>query len=166
MPNAALILHSEQNGYYDLEKQAEKLKLKRFWLTEKFGLIDQSKLNALYKICAVYVQPSYSEGFGLPILEAFRFNKPVIAVNAPPFNEVIRHNFTGILIPTEGISWTGFKQGINFKLNTCSAEKLAHAIMGLLQDRKSMSLMMMSIETEKWRWDANRLYPKLLTYFN
>ena len=166
MPTAALILHSEANGYSNLRKQAEKLNLKRVWLTEKFGLVGQPRLNALYKACNVYVQPSYSEGFGLPILEAFRFNKPVIAVNAPPFNEIITHNSTGIMIPAEGVSWQGFKRNIDFKLNTYSADKLAHAILSLLRDRKLTSRMMMSIETEKWRWDANRLYPKLLTYFN
>lgn len=166
MPNAALILHSEHNGYYNLEKQAEKLNLKRFWLTEKFGLVGQSRLNTLYQTCDVYVQPSYSEGFGLPILEAFRFNKPVIAVNAPPFNEIIRHNSTGILIPTERVSWQGFKRTIDFKLNMYSADKLAHAILSLLRDPKSRSQMAMSIETEKWRWDADRLYPKLLSYFD
>ena len=90
----------------------------------------------MYKACNVYVQPSYSEGFGLPILEAFRFNKPVIAVNAPPFNEIITHNSTGIMIPAEGVSWQGFKRNIDFKLNTYSADKLAHAILSLLRDRE------------------------------
>jgi glycosyltransferase involved in cell wall biosynthesis len=165
MPTA-LILHSERNGYYNLEKQAQRLRLKRVWLTEKFGLVGKSRLNALYKICDVYVQPSYSEGFGLPILEAFRFNKPVVAVNAPPLNEIIKHNSTGLLIPTERVSWRDFRRTIDFKLNKYSADKLAHAIVRLLRDRKLMGHMVRSIETEKWRWDANRLYPKLLNYFD
>jgi len=90
-------LHSEPTGYYNISKIAKNLKLKHLWLTNLYGKLSPTKLNAFYNLCSVCVQPSYIEGFGLPILEAFRFDKPVIAVDAPPFNEVIRQRENGIL---------------------------------------------------------------------
>jgi len=163
--NAYLILHSEQTGYYDISKIARDLKLKNIWLTNLFGKLSQSKLNAFYKLCNVYVQPSYSEGFGLPILEAFRFDKPVIAVDAPPFNEVIRHRENGILVPLSEITWFNFADQVLFKMHRYQAEDLADAILELLTNQKNVTKMQKNIEMEKHNWSIYRLYPKLLDYF-
>jgi glycosyltransferase involved in cell wall biosynthesis len=163
--NVFLIVHSEPRGYYNLEKEARELKIKRLWLTNLFGRMTQPELNALYNLCMVYVQPSFSEGFGLPILEAFRFNKPAIAVNAPPFDEVIRQMENGILIPSDGIRWLNFENIIDFKMHTYRADDLAQAIIQTLSDQKLLSKMRLKIRQEKWNWDARKLYPELLDYF-
>jgi glycosyltransferase involved in cell wall biosynthesis len=141
------------------------LKLKNIWLTNLFGKLSQSKLNAFYKLCNVYVQPSYSEGFGLPALEAFRFDKPVIAVDAPPFNEVIRHRENGILMPQSEITWFNFADQILFKMHKYRAEDLADAITELITNQKYITKMQKNIEIEKHNWSIHRLYPKLLDYF-
>jgi len=163
--NTFLILHSEGGGYYNLEKEARDLKIKELWLTKLFGRMSQAELNALYKLCTVYVQPSFSEGFGLPILEAFRFAKPAIAVDAPPFNEVIRQRENGILIPSDGIRWLNFKNMIDFKMYTYQAYDLAQAIIQCVSDRELLARMRSKIIREKWNWDARKLYPELLNYF-
>jgi len=163
--NAFLIVHSEPRGHYNLEKEAGKLKIKRLWLTNLFGRMTQSELNALYNLCVVYIQPSFSEGFGLPILEAFRFNKPAVAVNAPPFNEVIRQRENGILIPSDGIRWLNFENIIDFKMHTYRADDLAQTIIQALSDQKLLARMRSKIRQEKWNWDARKLYPELLNYF-
>jgi len=163
--DAFLIVHSEPGGYYDLEKEARDCKIKRVWLTNLFGRMTQPKLNALYKLCTVYVQPSFSEGFGLPIWEAFRFSKPVIAVHAPPFNEIIRQSESGILIPCDGIRWFNFQNLVDFKMHTYRADDLAQAIIQCVSDRKLLARMQSKISREKWKWDTPKLYPKLLNYF-
>jgi len=144
-----LIIHSQPNGYYSLEKHAKKLKIERLWLTKLFGRITTVEVNALYKACTVYVQPSFSEGFGLPILEAFRFDKPAIAVNAPPFNEVIKHTETGILVPPDAIRWFNFKNLIDFKMHTYRTEDLAHTIVQCVTDRKLLASMESKIGTDR-----------------
>ena len=160
-----LILHSERVGYYSTAKIAANLQIKRIWLTNLFGKLSQSRLNALYKLCSVYVQPSYSEGFGLPILEAFRFDKPVIAVDAPPFNEVIRQRENGILMPLSKISWFKFENLILFKMHMYRTEDLARAILELMSNQQQTARMRENIQKEKQNWNMHKLYPELLNYF-
>lgn len=163
--NTYLILHSEPTGHYNMSKMAKDLKLKHLWLTNLFGKLSPSQLNAFYNLCIVYVQPSYSEGFGLPILEAFRFNKPVIAVDAPPFNEVIQHGKSGILVPLSKITWFNSENLVLFKMHMYRAEDLAHAILGLVTNRQLVVNMQENIQKEKHNWSAKKLYPELLNYF-
>lgn len=163
--NTYLILHSEPTGHYNMSKMAKDLKLKHLWLTNLFGKLSPSQLNAFYNLCIVYVQPSYSEGFGLPILEAFRFNKPVIAVDAPPFNEVIQHGKSGILVPLSKITWFNSENLVLFKMHMYRAEDLAHAIMGLVTNQQLVVNMQENIQKEKHNWSAKKLYPELLNYF-
>jgi glycosyltransferase involved in cell wall biosynthesis len=66
-------------------------------LIEDLGLSDQvrivrpqsqSELERLYTACDFLVMPSFYEGFGLPILEAMTFGKPVITSNLSSMPEV------------------------------------------------------------------------------
>jgi len=163
--NSFLILHSKPKGYYNLTKTAERFKIRRLWLTNLYGKLTPTKLNALYSICNIYVQPSYSEGFGLPILEAFKFDKPAIAVDAPPFNEIVRHNKNGILVPSRGFAWYNYKDMILFKMHRYKAEDMASAIADSLSNQRLITKMQTEIQNEKCHWDIHRLYPKLLSYF-
>jgi glycosyltransferase involved in cell wall biosynthesis len=163
--NAYLILHSEPTGYYNLSKTAKDLKLQRLWLTDLFGKLSPTRLNAFYKLCEVYVQPSYSEGFGLSTLEAFRFDKPVIAVDAPPFNEVIKQRENGILVPLRKITWFNFANLILFKMHMYQAEDLAQAILELMSNQQYVTKMQENIRKEKYNWSIHKLYPRLLNYF-
>ena len=46
-----------------------------------FDKVNNVTLRALYSFCSAFLFPSLFEGFGLPILEAFSFGKPVITSN-------------------------------------------------------------------------------------
>jgi glycosyltransferase involved in cell wall biosynthesis len=163
--NAYLVLHSESTGYYNLHKIAKNLKLKRFWMTDQFGKLNPTELNAFYKLCNIYAQPSYSEGFGLTTLEAFRFNKPVIAVDAPPFNEIIKQEKTGTLLPIKHTKWQNFSDQILFKLHMYEAQDMASAITELITEPNKAAMMQENIRKEKHNWNIHRLYPELLNYF-
>jgi len=163
--DAYLILHSEPTGYYDVTKIARSLGLKRVWLTNLFGRLSIGKLNSFYHQCSFYVQPSFSEGFGLPLLEAFRFDKPVIAVDASPFNEVIKQRETGLLLPLNKITWFNFENQVLFKMHIYRAEDLADAILELMSNQQHLTRMQENIRREKGNWSIRGLYPKLLDYF-
>jgi len=45
----------------------------------------------------IVVLPSKSEGFGLVLLEAFNYEKPVVTFDVPAFNETIEHQKTGLI---------------------------------------------------------------------
>ncbi len=52
------------------------------------GYIPSHHLPAVYKCSAIYIQPSWYEGFGLPILEAMKLGVPVISSNQGSLPEV------------------------------------------------------------------------------
>jgi len=177
IPDSFQVLHSEPKTYYDYEEQkfreryydlpglVSKLGVKRIWLTNHYGLMTPEEVNALYKLCHIYVLSSFSEGFGLPMLEAFRFNKPVIAVDAPPFNEVIEDGRTGKLIPYKELRWFNHKNKVLFKMHIYETQELAEAIVNLLSNSDLRENMENQIRERKHRWSIHNLYPRLLDYF-
>lgn len=69
--------------------------IKKLGISEKvFQLfnISQEKKIALFKQARALVQPSFIEGFGLPVVEAQYFGCPVVASKIPVFNEVVHEN--------------------------------------------------------------------------
>ncbi len=78
------------DGYMDEHSNIEKLVLS-LSLNEKViipGYVEDEVLAGLYKNAAMYVFPSYEEGFGIPILEAWQFELPVIVSNSGALPEV------------------------------------------------------------------------------
>lgn len=57
-------------------------------------------VNALVA-CDIYAQPSRWEAFGLAILEAMAAGRPVVASAVDGIREVVGHEETGILVPSE-----------------------------------------------------------------
>jgi alpha-1,3-rhamnosyl/mannosyltransferase len=52
------------------------------------GYVSRQDLVALYRGAAALVYPSYTEGFGLPVLEAMACGTPVVAARAGALPEV------------------------------------------------------------------------------
>ncbi|MCE5360650.1 MAG: glycosyltransferase, partial [Acidithiobacillus sp.] len=53
------------------------------------GYVPDDDLVALYNACALFVFPSWHEGFGLPVLEAMRCGRAVLAANTSSLPEVV-----------------------------------------------------------------------------
>jgi glycosyltransferase involved in cell wall biosynthesis len=53
------------------------------------GFIEESDLPLLYTQAFALIQPSYAEGFGLPVLEAMQLGCPVVSSNTSSLAEII-----------------------------------------------------------------------------
>lgn len=73
-------------GYDAIKNKIQKTKSKKF-IIEK-GFIDDNKKWQLMKGADVFLFPSLSEGFGIPILEAQGVGTPVVTSNFGPMDEV------------------------------------------------------------------------------
>ena len=72
----------------------------KFGVQEKViftGRISDLELHSLYSHAQMYVQPSITEGFGLPVLEAMGHGIPVISSDGGALSEVV--GSAGIVIP-------------------------------------------------------------------
>jgi glycosyltransferase involved in cell wall biosynthesis len=63
------------------------------------GAVDDDTLLSLYARCAVLVVPSRFESFGLMLLEAMMFAKPVVAADVGGMREIVVDGETGFLTP-------------------------------------------------------------------
>jgi glycosyltransferase involved in cell wall biosynthesis len=56
---------------------------------QALGYVDDERRLALYREASILVQPSFDEGFGLPVLEAMTLGLPVVAANRGSLPEVL-----------------------------------------------------------------------------
>ena len=91
--------------------------------------------------CDVYVQPSFSEGWGMAITEAKILKKPVVASDIPVFGEQITHEKNGLLC-------------------SLNAEDFAHAISRIIHDCTLRESVIRQISSEDlgYEKDVNKLY--------
>jgi glycosyltransferase involved in cell wall biosynthesis len=67
-------------------------------VVEFSGQVKEEEMPYYYNIIDALVHPSFVEAFGLVLIEAMACEKPVIAFNIPPMNEIIINNVTGFLV--------------------------------------------------------------------
>ena len=68
------------------------------------GTLDEVDKQAALKACNVLCVPSAEESLGVVYLEAWHFEKPVIAANIPVLQTVVSHNQDGILVEREAVT--------------------------------------------------------------
>ena len=74
--------HPETAHYEDLQNKFVKFKVIRL------GYLSYKDLSVLFKLASVYVQPSFYEGFGIPLVEAFHIGCPVVASRTQALVEI------------------------------------------------------------------------------
>ncbi len=68
-------------------------------LVRHIGYVDPGRRRELYEGAVLLVQPSFEEGFGLPVLEAMTVGVPVVAANRGALPEVL--DGAGLLVDTD-----------------------------------------------------------------
>lgn len=87
-----LIVGSSGPETENLKVQIAKLALQKQVLL--ISAIDDSQLCWLYQNCQLFVIPSSTEGFCLPLAEALYFSRPVVCSDIPIFREIGQNNCT------------------------------------------------------------------------
>ncbi|RLG92599.1 MAG: glycosyltransferase family 1 protein [Candidatus Hecatellales archaeon] len=87
--------HSKgENWRRELKKLAEELKVED---SVKFlGYVDEEELKCLYMRADVVLLPSLMEGFGLTVVEAWNYRKPVVVSRGAGSSELIIENVNGL----------------------------------------------------------------------
>jgi len=65
------------------------------------GRVDDETLREEYRACDVFVAPSRFESFGLILLEAMMFAKPVVATDIGGMREIVDDGVSGLLVPPD-----------------------------------------------------------------
>lgn len=102
------------------------------------GYIEESMLKKFYILCDIYVCPSRLEGFGLTILEALTFGKPIISTKVGVIPELI-DNEIGILVENENPS------------------QIYDALMTLISDRTKGNMITKEVKEKfqkKFSWET------------
>lgn len=77
---------SDMDGSAEITQTIQRLDMEQYVLLP--GYASDRDLAYFYKFAEVYVFPSINEGFGLPVLEAFHYQMPVIVANNTCLPEV------------------------------------------------------------------------------
>lgn len=64
------------------------------------GKVSDENLVSLYHNCDVYVSASEWEGFGVPLLEAMSFGKPLVVSRCEAHKEIIQKSHSGLSVQT------------------------------------------------------------------
>jgi glycosyltransferase involved in cell wall biosynthesis len=83
-----LVISGQDNSEYakSIKEQIKKLHLEDRVILN--GPINEGEKKWLYQNCEAFVFPSITEGFGLPVIEAMQYGKPVFASNSTSLPEI------------------------------------------------------------------------------
>ncbi|KKR31696.1 MAG: Glycosyl transferase group 1 [Candidatus Gottesmanbacteria bacterium GW2011_GWC2_39_8] len=134
-------------SHYWMDRDIEKI-VKEFNLEERVimrGMVDDKELAELYRGAVALVTPAKSEGFGLPIMEAFATGCPVITSRTGAMGEIAEGNAI-IVDPDE-------------------TDKIAEAMKKIFNDKKLrhslMSKGLVKAVTFTWRRFAEGVYEEM-----
>lgn len=109
-------------------------------------LLSPEDLSAIIEGATIVVQPSLEEGFGLAMIEAFAFGRPVVHSDSPALVEVAAE--AGYIVPREDAD--GF------------AGRLGEAIVGLLEDESQRAALGVAATDRShafsWRDSAEKVW--------
>ncbi len=71
------------------------------------GTVPDEQLVGLYATCDIFVAPSRYESFGLILLEAMMFAKPVVGCDVGGVGEIVGHRDSGLLVPPGDVDALG-----------------------------------------------------------
>lgn len=96
-PEQKLIIVGEGAERKNLETLSHELNISR--QVSFIGAKAHDQLPFFYREASIFVSPTFSEGFGLTLVEALACGCPVIVSDVPGVRDIIEHQQTGLLFP-------------------------------------------------------------------
>ncbi|MEM3394164.1 MAG: glycosyltransferase family 4 protein, partial [Candidatus Methanomethylicia archaeon] len=116
------------------------------------GYVSHEEKREILRKASVLVLPSLFEGFGMVILEAWAYKKPIIVANVPPLNQIVTHYKNGFVAdPFNPKEWA------KYILLTINNTKLAEKL-GMDGYKK----LIKEYNIDSWIDEFEKLYKQLL----
>jgi glycosyltransferase involved in cell wall biosynthesis len=131
---------------------------------DEFGELPKSFIYGFYHALDLYIHPSLSEGFGLPVLEALAAGKLVIHPDYEPLTE-ITDNETSIRIPVVSTEYRQELGAIEYEFHYYNPDDMIKAIMSaknMVRERKD-EISKKCISRAR-RFDFMKQYTKLINH--
>lgn len=107
VPNAYLVFVGDGMMREELEQLAHNLNINK---NVRFtGFISNDLKLLYYKASDLFVLPSFSEGFGIVLLEACAFGLPLVVSNLDVFRTIVKNKFNGLFVEIDDESDLGDK---------------------------------------------------------
>ena len=124
--------------------------------------------NELYKLYAssdLYIHPTLSDGFGLPVLESLASGTPVIVLDAEPWKEIATNDVGWFVhISKEVIGWEG---GLPYRLKIPDLDDLALKLRIALESIRNQRELIRRKCIERARiFDSRKVYRKFFELMN
>ncbi len=97
--------------------------IKKYNITISEWFETREEFNNVIKNHEIFIAPRFTEGIGLPVLEAMAMGKAVIANDAPTMNEYIQHGVNGYLADFRNPKPVDFSDIENIKKNAYKSSK-------------------------------------------
>ncbi len=110
------------------------------------GRVDELVLRELYLGAAVYVQPSITEGFGLPVLEAMASGVAVISSDGGALTELVKDAGVIVKFSNQKFSNSQIDEGFTKQL----AEAIKRVISNKLLQKKLASMGLKRVKDFSW----------------
>jgi glycosyltransferase involved in cell wall biosynthesis len=130
------------------EEMAMKDLVRELELGNKFhflGQLDYNQIHGFYKNINLLLSPSYTEGLPITILEACAMSVPVVATKVGGVNEIITHNYNGLLTDAGDIDLMA-RYALLIKHNNKLADMLKTNGRSIVENRFSLANNVKKIE--------------------
>lgn len=171
IPDTYLIIHSNSDGFYKLRSLARSLQLDNFWITDlmtpELALTNQ-QINALYYLTAktrgIYLVTSYAEGFGMPVIESFKYGVPIIAPSLPPMIELIGDSKAGMLVKTGSVVDIPYQKRWIYEMHDYSIDEYVDAVLTIMFKPKLYDEMSKAALQLSKKYDMYKTYKTFIPF--
>lgn len=97
-----------------------------------YGYINKNKKNKLLSESSCFIFPSKAEGFGMPVIEAMHYNKPIIASNLEIFKELVGNCINYFELDNNSVNNLTIKM---FNYEVCNGEQYKRIINNFVSNK-------------------------------